>query len=171
MLRILGEDNEFTNQGWLSDKGRYNFEYLHSENRLTSIKSKEDNIFKDISFVEATEKLKSKIEELKNPDIKFIVGPNSTNEEYFVINKFANLMNRNEFLSKDKSNVYFSDDHVFNGYFGEGYENAAFEDLDNSDAIVVWSEDIKDNIPVLFLRLKNHLSKRNFILITLELMR
>ena len=64
MLRILGEDNEFTNQGWLSDKGRYNFEYLHSENRLTSIKSKEDNIFKDISFVEATEKLKSKIEEL-----------------------------------------------------------------------------------------------------------
>jgi NADH-quinone oxidoreductase subunit G len=154
MLRILGEDNEFTNQGWLSDKGRYNFEYLHSENRLTSIKSKEDNIFKDISFVEATEKLKSKIEELKNPDIKFIVGPNSTNEEYFVINKFANLMNRNEFLSKDKSNVYFSDDNVFNGYFGEGYENAAFEDLDNSDAIVVWSEDIKDNIPVLFLRLK-----------------
>ena len=154
MLRILGEDNEFTNQGWLSDKGRYNFEYLHSENRLTSIKSKEDSIFKDISFVEATEKLKSKIEELKNPDIKFIVGPNSTNEEYFVINKFANLMNRNEFLSKDKSNVYFSDDHVFNGYFGEGYENAAFEDLDNSDAIVVWSEDIKDNIPVLFLRLK-----------------
>ena len=154
MLRILGEDNEFTNQGWLSDKGRYNFEYLHSENRLTSIKSKEDNIFKDISFVEATEKLKSKIEQLNNPDIKFIVGPNSTNEEYFVINKFANLMNRNEFLSKDKSNVYFSDDHVFNGYFGEGYENAAFEDLDNSDAIVVWSEDIKDNIPVLFLRLK-----------------
>ena len=154
MLRILGEDNEFTNQGWLSDKGRYNFEYLHSENRLTSIKSKEDNIFKDISIVEATEKLKSKIEELKNPDIKFIVGPNSTNEEYFVINKFANLMNRNEFLSKDKSNVYFSDDQVFNGYFGEGYENAAFEDLDNSDAIVVWSEDIKDNIPVLFLRLK-----------------
>ena len=154
MLRILGEDNEFTNQGWLSDKGRYNFEYLHSENRLTSIKSKEDNIFKDTSFVEATEKLKSKIEELKNPDIKFIVGPNSTNEEYFVINKFANLMNRNEFLSKDKSNVYFSDDHVFNGYFGEGYENATFEDLDNSDAIVVWSEDIKDNIPVLFLRLK-----------------
>ena len=154
MLRILGEDNEFTNQGWLSDKGRYNFEYLHSENRLTSIKSKEDNIFKDISIVEATEKLKSKIEELKNPDIKFIVGPNSTNEEYFVINKFANLMNRNEFLSKDKSNVYFSDDHVFNGYFGEGYENAAFEDLDNSDAIVVWSEDIKDNIPVLFLRIK-----------------
>ncbi|MDA9845340.1 molybdopterin-dependent oxidoreductase, partial [Acidimicrobiia bacterium] len=29
-----------------------------------------------------------------------------------------------------------------------------FEDLDTSDAIVVWAEDIKDNLPVLFLRIK-----------------
>ena len=32
--------------------------------------------------------------------------------------------------------------------------NATFEDLDSSDAIVVWAEDIKDNLPVLFLRIK-----------------
>lgn len=154
MLRILGEDNEFTNQGWLSDKGRYNFEYLHSDNRLMNIKLKENNSFVDANISEATEKLKNKIEELHNPDIKFLIGANSTNEEYFVINKFANLMNRNEFLSKDKSNVYFADDNMFSGYFGENHQNASFEDLDSSDVIVVWSEDIKDNIPVLFLRIK-----------------
>jgi len=154
MLRILGEDNEFTNQGWLSDKGRYNFEYLHSDNRLMNIKLKDNNSFVDANISEATEKLKNKIEELNNPDIKFLIGANSTNEEYFVINKFANLMNRNEFLSKDKSNVYFADDNMFSGYFGENHQNASFEDLDSSDVIVVWSEDIKDNIPVLFLRIK-----------------
>lgn len=154
MLRILGEDNEFTNQGWLSDKGRYNFEYLHSDNRLMNIKYKDNNSFVDANISEATEKLKNKIEELHNPDIKFLIGANSTNEEYFVINKFANLMNRNEFLSKDKSNVYFADDNMFSGYFGENHQNASFEDLDSSDVIVVWSEDIKDNIPVLFLRIK-----------------
>lgn len=154
MLRILGEDNEFTNQGWLSDKGRYNFEYLHSDNRLMNIKLKDNNSFVDANISEATEKLKNKIEELHNPDIKFLIGANSTNEEYFVINKFANLMNRNEFLSKDKSNVYFADDNMFSGYFGENHQNASFEDLDSSDVIVVWSEDIKDNIPVLFLRIK-----------------
>ena len=53
-------------------------------------------------------------------------------------------MNRNEFLSKDKSNVYFADDNMFSGYFGENHQNASFEDLDSSDVIVVWSEDIKD---------------------------
>ena len=154
MLRILGEDNEFTNQGWLSDKGRYNFEYLHSENRLLNIHSRENEDYQTITISDAIEKIKNKIKDLDNPEIKFIVGANSTNEEYFVINKFANSLNRNEFLSKDKSNVYFADDHIHNGYFSEEYTNATFEDLDNSDAIVVWAEDIKDNLPVLFLRIK-----------------
>ena len=154
MLRILGEDNEFTNQGWLSDKGRYNFEYLHSENRLLNIQSRENEDFQTINISDAIEKIKNKIKDLDNPDIKFIVGANSTNEEYFAINKFANSLNRNEFLSKDKSNVYFADDHIYNGYFSEEYTSATFEDLDTSDAIVVWAEDIKDNLPVLFLRIK-----------------
>ena len=154
MLRILGEDNEFTNQGWLSDKGRYNFEYLHSENRLLNIHSRENEDYQTINISDAIEKIKNKIKDLDNPEIKFIVGANSTNEEYFAINKFANSLNRNEFLSKDKSNVYFADDHIYNGYFSEEYTSATFEDLDNSDAIVVWAEDIKDNLPVLFLRIK-----------------
>ena len=34
MLRILGVDNDSVNQGWLCDKGRYNFEYLNSSKRL-----------------------------------------------------------------------------------------------------------------------------------------
>ena len=89
MLRILGEDNEFTNQGWLSDKGRYNFEYLHSENRLLNIYSKNNESHEIISISDANEKITNKVQELDNPDIKFIVGANSTNEEYFVINKFA----------------------------------------------------------------------------------
>ena len=154
MLRILGEDNEFTNQGWLSDKGRYNFEYLHSENRLLNIHSRENEDYQTINISDAIEKIKNKIKDLDNPDIKFIIGANSTNEEYFAINKFANSLNRNEFLSKDKSNVYFADDHIYNGYFSEEYTSATFEDLDTSDAIVVWAEDIKDNLPVLFLRIK-----------------
>ena len=40
-------------------------------------------------------------------------------------------------------------------YFEEGFDQkGTFEDLDTSDAIVVWAEDIKDNLPVLYLRIK-----------------
>ena len=154
MLRILGEDNEFTNQGWLSDKGRYNFDYLHSENRVLNILEKNDDSFNEISISEAIKKITSKVKELKNPNIKFLIGSHSTNEEYFVINQISNHLNKDKFLSKEKSNVYFCDDLLFRGYFEEKYNQATFEDLDKSETIVLWSEDIKDNLPVLYLRIK-----------------
>ncbi|MEC7926007.1 MAG: NADH-quinone oxidoreductase subunit NuoG [Actinomycetota bacterium] len=154
MLRILGEDNEFTNQGWLSDKGRYNFDYLHSENRVLNILHNMEGSFNEISISEATTKIKEKIEELENPNIKFLIGSHSTNEEYFVINEIANYLNKDKFLSKDSSNVYFCDDLLFDGYFGDEYSKAKLEDLDNSETIVIWSEDIKDNLPILYLRIK-----------------
>ena len=36
VVRFLGVDNGPTNQGWLCDKGRFGFEYLHSPERLTT---------------------------------------------------------------------------------------------------------------------------------------
>ncbi len=154
MLRILGEDNEFTNQGWLSDKGRYNFDYLHSENRVLNILNKSEDSFDEISISEAMTKIKNKIDELDNPNVKFLLGSSSTNEEYFVINEIGNYLNKDKFLSRDSSNIYFGDDLLFEGYFGDQYSQAKLEDLDNSETIVVWAEDIKDNLPILYLRIK-----------------
>ena len=154
MLRILGEDNEFTNQGWLSDKGRYNFDYLHSENRILNILNKSEDSFNEISISEAMAKIKNKIDELDNPNVKFLLGSSSTNEEYFVINEIGNYLNKDKFLSRDSSNIYFGDDLLFEGYFGDQYSQAKLEDLDNSETIVVWAEDIKDNLPILYLRIK-----------------
>ena len=154
MLRILGEDNEFTNQGWLSDKGRYNFDYLHSENRVLNILNKSEDSFNEISISEAMAKIKNKIDESDNPNVKFLLGSSSTNEEYFVINEIGNYLNKDKFLSRDSSNIYFGDDLLFEGYFGDQYSQAKLEDLDNSETIVVWAEDIKDNLPILYLRIK-----------------
>ena len=97
MLRILGEDNEFTNQGWLSDKGRYNFDFLHSENRVLNILNKSEDSFNEISIAEATVKIKDKINELDNPNIKFLIGSHSTNPElnnFLVIPLFLRTNNK-----------------------------------------------------------------------------
>ncbi len=49
MLRILGVDNDAVNQGWLCDKGRYNFEYLNSDSRLKTPLKKIDNELVEIA--------------------------------------------------------------------------------------------------------------------------
>ena len=154
MLRILGEDNEYTNQGWLSDKGRYNFEYLHSEKRIQS-PLLVDNPSKELSVNESMEIIGDQILTDIDTNISFIVGHNSTNEEYFALNSFINSLNENKKeTSIQDLNVYISDDYLHEGYFDDSYSLAQIKDLDSADTIILWSQDIKDNLPTLYLRIK-----------------
>ena len=154
MLRILGEDNEYTNQGWLSDKGRYNFEYLHSEKRIQS-PLLVDNPSKELSVNESMEIIGDQILTDTDTNISFIVGHNSTNEEYFALNSFINSLNENKKeTSIQDLNVYISDDYLHEGYFDDSYSLGQIKDLDSADTIILWSQDIKDNLPILYLRIK-----------------
>tara|TARA_B100000674_G_scaffold497878_1_gene533329 strand:+ start:789 stop:3125 length:2337 start_codon:yes stop_codon:yes gene_type:complete len=154
MLRILGEDNEYTNQGWLSDKGRYNFEYLHSEKRIQS-PLLVDNPSKELSVNESMEIIGDQILTDIDTNISFIVGHNSTNEEYFALNSFINSLNENKKeTSIQDLNVYISDDYLHEGYFDDSYSLGQIKDLDSADTIILWSQDIKDNLPSLYLRIK-----------------
>ena len=154
MLRILGEDNEYTNQGWLSDKGRYNFEYLHSEKRIQS-PLLVDNPSKELSVNESMEIIGDQILTDIDTNISFIVGHNSTNEEYFALNSFINSLNENKKeTSIQDLNVYISDDYLHEGYFDDSYSLGQIKDLDSADTIILWSQDIKDNLPTLYLRIK-----------------
>ena len=154
MLRILGEDNEYTNQGWISDKGRYNFEYLHSEKRIQS-PLLVHNPSKELSVNESMEIIGDQILTDIDTNISFIVGHNSTNEEYFALNSFINSLNENKKeTSIQDLNVYISDDYLHEGYFDDSYSLGQIKDLDSADTIILWSQDIKDNLPTLYLRIK-----------------
>ena len=154
MLRILGEDNEFTNQGWLSDKGRYNFEYLHSDKRIeTPLLVKNSN--KELTINETMELISNEILTSDNPNISFIVGHNSTNEEYYALNQFAGNLDKVENENTASNiNFYLSDDYLYNGFFNDDYSLGEIKDLDSADTIILWAQDIKDNLPTLYLRIK-----------------
>ena len=151
MLRILGEDNEFTNQGWLSDKGRYNFEYLHSEKRILKPLLNNSSI-NEITINESMELISNKISADDNSNISFLVGHNSTNEEYYALNNFVENLNK---VNNDKNmGVYLSDDYLYDGYFQNNNLLGKVQDLDSVDTIILWAQDIKDNLPTLYLRIR-----------------
>ena len=151
MLRILGEDNEFTNQGWLSDKGRYNFEYLHSEKRILKPVLNNDST-NEISINESMELISNEISNDENSNISFIVGHNSTNEEYYALNNFVENLNK---VNKDQNvDFYLSDDYLYEGFFQDTDLLGKVQDLDSVDTIILWAQDIKDNLPTLYLRIR-----------------
>tara|TARA_A100001015_G_scaffold170028_1_gene188968 strand:+ start:355 stop:2667 length:2313 start_codon:yes stop_codon:yes gene_type:complete len=147
MLRILGVDNDAVNQGWLCDKGRYNFEYLNSDSRLKTPLKKIDNELVEIEIQEVYSELSEVIKD-RQTKVNFLLGSNLTNEDYVAFREFS------EIISQSEKSFYLNDDKLHLGLFGENVELAKIDDLDSSDAIVVWAEDLKEKIPVLYLRIR-----------------
>ena len=147
MLRILGVDNDAVNQGWLCDKGRYNFEYLNSDSRLKTPLKKIDNELVEIEIQEVYSELSEVIKD-RQTKVNFLLGSNLTNEDYVAFREFS------EIISQSEKIFYLNDDKLHPGLFGENVELAKIDDLNSSDAIVVWAEDLKEKIPVLYLRIR-----------------
>ena len=152
MLRILGVDNDSVNQGWMCDKGRYNFEYLNSEKRLKVPLKSVDNNFKETEIQDIYSELSEIIKDNKNK-VKFFLGSNLTNEDYVAFREFSKS------ISDNKQSFYINDDLLYQGYFGKDNELAKIDDLNSSDAIVVWAEDLKEKLPVLYLRVRQAVKK------------
>ena len=147
MLRILGVDNDAVNQGWLCDKGRYNFEYLNSDSRLKTPLKKIENELVEIEIQDVYSELSEVIKD-RQTKVNFLLGSNLTNEDYVAFREFS------EIISQSEKCFYLNDDMLHPGFFGENVELAKVDDLNSSDAIVVWAEDLKEKIPVLYLRIR-----------------
>ncbi len=147
MLRILGVDNDAVNQGWMCDKGRYNFEYLNSDSRLkTPLKMMEDELV-EIEIQDVYSELTEFIND-RQTKVNFLLGSNLTNEDYVAFREFSKT------ISQSETSFYLNDDLLYKGFFGDNTELAKIDDLNSSDAIVVWAEDLKEKLPVLYLRIR-----------------
>jgi NADH dehydrogenase/NADH:ubiquinone oxidoreductase subunit G len=80
--------------------------------------------------------------------ITFLLGSNLTNEEFTSFNEFSNKLGNHD------NSIYLNEDILFKGFFDENIENAKIEDLNKSDAIIIWAEDLKETLPVLYLRVR-----------------
>ena len=147
MLRILGVDNDAVNQGWMCDKGRYNFEYLNSDSRLKTPLKMMNNKLVEIEIQDVYSELTEFIKD-RQTKVNFLLGSNLTNEDYVAFREFSKT------ISQSESSFYLNDDLLYKGFFGDNIELAKIDDLNSSDAIVVWAEDLKEKLPVLYLRIR-----------------
>ncbi|HEY6634594.1 MAG TPA: 2Fe-2S iron-sulfur cluster-binding protein, partial [Acidimicrobiia bacterium] len=68
ILRYTGVDNDATNHGWLSDKDRFGFEYLRSEERLTKPLVRRDGELVEVEWAEALDIVASRLQLIKDED-------------------------------------------------------------------------------------------------------
>ena len=96
VMRVLPRENEAINECWLSDKDRFSYEGLNSEDRLTRPMIKRDGEWVECEWQEALEYTASALQAIKQKygakSIAALGSAHSTTEELYLLQKLVRSM-------------------------------------------------------------------------------
>ena len=167
VLRFMGVDSEPVNWSWLCDKGRFGFEALGSEDRLTAPLMKVDGQegHREVRWTEAlgaaAKALRSGLDTRGAEGVAVIGGSRLTNEAAYAWTKLAKGV-----IGTDSVDAQLGD-----GLPAEviaGLPRATIEDACTpGGTVLVIGSDLKDELPVLFLRVRDAVTRRRTTLVEL----
>ena len=152
LVRLLGVDSEPVNQGWLCDKGRYGYEYVHSDARMDTPRWSGTTPTSSTRpgrrrSTPRPRRCATSLASSGPSAIAVLGGANGTNEDAYAWARFAKGVLRTD-------NV---DSQMGDGLPAEvvlGLPRATIADLDRAKAIVLVGPDLKQELPVLYLRVR-----------------
>jgi len=151
LVRLLGVDLDPVNQGWLCDRGRYAYEWVHSDARVTTPLVERSGALGEATWPQAldaaADALRAAIDAGGPEAVGVLGGARGTNEDAYAWARFAKGV-----LATDNVDAQLDD-----GLPAEvvlGLRRATIDDLDAAAAIVVVAPDLKETLPVLYLRVR-----------------
>ena len=155
LVRYQGVDIESVNWGWLCDRGRFNFESVNSKNRVHAPLVRKDGELVDATWSSALDAagrvLRTVIND-KGPDaVAIIGGARGSNEDAFAWAKLA-----------DALGITARDSQLGDGMPAEVFAlpQATIAEVCAARTVLLLAPDLKEELPVLYLRLRDAAEKR-----------
>jgi NADH-quinone oxidoreductase subunit G len=152
VVRYLGIDVDGVNQGWLCDKGRFGFEWLNSDDRVSSpLLRHEGGELAPVGWSQAlarvTADVKDAITARGAESVALIGGARLANEDAYAWAKLAKAV-----IGTDSVDSQLGDglpaDLVL------GLPRATIDETCRAKAVLTLAPDLREELPVLFLRLR-----------------
>ncbi len=154
VVRFSAGTNEETNEEWLCDKGRYGNAYVSSPDRLTHPFIRRDSELVPASWDEAFRVIAEKLQPVVDGAAQagVLIGESLCDEDAYVAQKFARVL-------LHTNNV---DHRLFGGVSADALPPAGptYDEVLGSDLVVLVSLDAREELPILFLRLRIAATKR-----------
>jgi NADH-quinone oxidoreductase subunit G len=153
VLRFLGVDNDHTSHGWLSDKCRFGFEFIGSQDRLrVPLVKADDGEFREATWAEAldvvAERLRATIAAHGGESVAGLGGARGTNEDAYAFGKFLRVA-----VGTNHVDVQM-DDGLDPQFLAGVAGRATIDDLERAQTILLWGPDLKEENGTLYLRVR-----------------
>ena len=154
VMRVLPRENEEVNECWISDRDRFSYEALNSEERLTRPMIRIDGALREVEWNVALDYLCHALKDVANshsPDaIAALAAPSSTLEELYLLKKLMSGMGSGnvDFRARQRD---FSLDSKLKGAPWLGLKLSEVKDL---DAVLVVGSFLRKDHPLFAQRLR-----------------
>ncbi len=159
LTRVLGVDSEPVNHGWLCDKGRYTIEsvdaneeatdLLRAATRVTQPLVRRNGVLTPVSWGEALAEAGSILREAGQSEdgVGAIGGAALTNEGAFAWERFLRGV-----LGTENIDAQYGDG--LDPALLQALPKATIDDTANASVVVTLTGDLREELPILFLRLR-----------------
>ena len=147
--RIIPRTNEAINETWISDRDRFSYEGIYSDDRLLTPRVKDGDTWRDIDWSDALEMAAEKFA-AAGSESSFIVSPSATVEEGYLLGRLAETLGSAD-IDHRLRRQDFSDQANDPKAPTLGVQ---IEELEQADVVLVVGSDLRREAPILAHRLR-----------------
>jgi len=156
--RVVPKIGSAVNNGMLCSRGRFGYEFVGHNDRLTSPMIKKNGVFEEATWEEAIGLVAQRLGELKEKHggsaMAGIASPRCTNEDNYVFQKFMRVTLGTNNIDSTARMGYAGAQGFIENIFGQGATGNIISGLSNSDAVLVAGGDPTTVNPILGLQIR-----------------
>ena len=148
--RVVPKENEAINETWLSDRDRFSYEGVYSDDRLLVPQLKENGRWREIGWEEALQLLAEKLSGRQGDRIGILASPSATVEEAWLLARLADGLGSSNLDHRLRRRNFADQQHdpIFPWL---GCDIAAVQNL---DAALVVGSNLRQEAPILAHRVR-----------------
>ncbi|MBN1627244.1 MAG: formate dehydrogenase subunit alpha [Deltaproteobacteria bacterium] len=172
VIRVTGVENVGPNFGSLCVKGRFGYNFINDQKRLTRPLIRENNEFREATWDEALNLIAKRLIDIKDdhgPDsIGVFSSARITNEENYLAQKFTRAVIGTNNIDHCARLCHASTIAGLSASFGSGAMTNPIEDVEKADVILITGSNTTENHPVLSSYVKRAVTYRGTKLIVVD---
>ncbi len=159
VMRVLPREDESINECWLSDKDRFSYEGLNSEDRLTKPMIKCDGQWKEVSWQDALQFVATNLKAIKEKNgangIGALASPHSTVEELYLLQKLMRGLGSGNIDHRLRQ----SDFRFDKSENGIPWLGTSIADISSLNAVLVVGSTLRKDHPLIAQRMRQAVKK------------
>ncbi len=172
IVKVRGAEGGVENRGSLCVKGRFGYDWVNSQDRLTTPLIKREGKLEPATWDEALDLVASKFQELKrvygNSALAGLASAKCTNEDNYIFQKFVRMCFGNNNVDHCARLCHAPTVAGLSKAFGSGAMTNSIRELLGADVIFVTGSNTTENHPVIAMYIKQAIIERGAKLIVAD---